>query len=345
MILFLISQMSSLSLTKNQIKNSLTKVKANNQIKNTLAKLKANTQVKSIPTSSSTTQVDIIAICNGSTPSLSAGEACFYTGLCWQGTAKCYQSKSGNVYPPISNTSSTMGTSSIRSISLGSGTKVTIFSGTSYTGTSNSYTSNQGSLSLDQNVHSVTFAPIEGCVIFFQNIYYGGWSFEACNSYSSLGSSSGAKKFLNSITGSITYNDAFSSVILGYNTGTEMFQNGNFGGNSYVVKDDIPDFTKINFNDEVSSFIIRPPYGCVKAWTGCNYTGDNVTFCSSETLPSPVHKNLGSFKPGVGVKGVTVTFSPALYSDFWFAMDNTIDGNSCMNGGQSYANTMTISTY
>jgi hypothetical protein len=58
-----------------------------------------------------------------------------------------------------------------------------------------------------------------------------------------------------------------------------MYENNNYGGQSVVVTEDIPDFRKIGFNDKLSSVVVES--GTFTLYADINYEGVNVTISAT----------------------------------------------------------------
>jgi hypothetical protein len=180
----------------------------------------------------------------------------------------------------------------ISSIKVASNTVATLYTGTSYSGQLIDLNANASCLTGDYGFNdlakSLKLRPIVGCVWMYTDCNYSGTEVEYCTSTSSVGSS---------------YNDKFSSALLGINTSIKMFVDSSYSGSSYTITSDTSCFTNISFNDKLSSLTISttsPRQGCIWLYTDVAFGGSKVEYCSDVTDLSSVgyNDNISSLKMG-----------------------------------------------
>jgi hypothetical protein len=180
----------------------------------------------------------------------------------------------------------------VSGIKVASNTVATLYSQTNYSGQSLELSSNTDCLTGDYNFNdiakSVKLRPSTGCVWMYTDCNYSGTEVEYCSNNSNVGS---------------TYNDKYSSALIGAYTSVKMFQDSNYGGSSYTISSDNSCFTGIGFNDKLTSLTISvtsPKQGCVWLYTDVNYGGNRAEFCSDISNMSTYGYNdaISSIKAG-----------------------------------------------
>jgi hypothetical protein len=179
-----------------------------------------------------------------------------------------YSGASQEICSDISNFSAF----SVSSIKIAANTVATLYTGISYSGQTLDLISNTGCLNGDYEFNDLTksikLRPTVGCAWMYTDCNYSGTEVEYCATSSYVGT---------------TYNDKFSSALVGAGTSIQMFQDSGFAGQSYSITGDKDCFVSMGFNDQLSSLIITvsiPQQGCVWLYTDINFQGSKLDYCS-----------------------------------------------------------------